>query len=111
MSENLYDFTFVARNPINNKYYAATHSFGILEFTNGEITDRIDEKNWKFREVSMEEVRSSYLSHCSGTRIISILYNSPVGKPLWLNVTLLELELPLMLTMACDPSEIRVNFA
>lgn len=60
-SENLYDFTFVARNPINNKYYTATHSFGILEFTNGEITDRIDEKN-----SPLERINDSLFIHIGG---------------------------------------------
>ncbi|MDB2588736.1 T9SS type A sorting domain-containing protein [Bacteroidia bacterium] len=63
LSQNLYDFTFVARNPKNNKYYAATHSFGILEFTGKDISDRIDEKN-----SPLEKINDSLFMHIGGMK-------------------------------------------
>ena len=51
LSRNLYDYIFVAHNPINNRYYAATHSFGMIEFTDGNITARIDETNSPLKRI------------------------------------------------------------
>jgi hypothetical protein len=51
LSNNLYDYIFTTYNPLNKKYYAATHSFGILEFGNGEITNRFDEKNSPLKRI------------------------------------------------------------
>ena len=50
-SKNLYDYIFVAHNPINDRYYAATHSFGMVEFTNGNLTDRFDETNSPLKRI------------------------------------------------------------
>lgn len=50
-SNNLYDYIFTVFNPINQKYYAATHSFGMLEFSNGEITARFDETNSPLKRI------------------------------------------------------------
>ena len=66
LSKNLYDYIFTAHNPINNKYYAATHSFGMIEFTNGEITARFDETN-----SPLERIDDSMFIHIGGLGIDS----------------------------------------
>ncbi len=50
-SRNLYDYIFVSHNPINNRYYAATHSFGMIEFTGDQITARFDETNSPLKRI------------------------------------------------------------
>ncbi len=50
-SKNLYDYIFVAHNPINDRYYAATHSFGMVEFTKGNLTNRFDETNSPLKRI------------------------------------------------------------
>jgi hypothetical protein len=92
LSRNLYDYIFVAHNPINNRYYAATHSFGMIEFTDGNITARFDETN-----SPLKRINDSMFIHIGGLGIDSkggmwvvnrnndkaLLYRNPNGE--WLS--------------------------
>jgi ligand-binding sensor domain-containing protein len=44
----LYDYTFVHFNSVTEKLYLATHTNGMLEFTNGIATNRFDDNNAPF---------------------------------------------------------------
>lgn len=65
-SRGLYDYIFTAYNPVNSKYYAATHSFGMIEFTNGNITNRFDETN-----SPLQRIDDSMFIHIGGLGIDS----------------------------------------
>lgn len=65
-SRNLYDYIFVAHNPLNDRYYAATHSFGMIEFSQGNITARFDETN-----SPLKRINDSMFIHIGGIGIDS----------------------------------------
>jgi len=44
----LYDYTFVHFNTVTDKYYLATHTNGMLEFSGGVATNRFDDNNAPF---------------------------------------------------------------